>query len=59
MPGHVSLVFSLLEPTETGCLLGAVTVCESIEDRDVAAAYGLEEGANDSYDRIDEIVGTM
>jgi uncharacterized protein YndB with AHSA1/START domain len=58
--GHVTLEtarFEALPGDRTR--LTAQSVFQSVEDRDGMLQSGMEEGMNDSYDRLDELLETM
>ncbi|HEX2316604.1 MAG TPA: SRPBCC family protein [Thermomonospora sp.] len=57
MPGHVCLETVTFEPVEGDrTKLVAVSVFQSIEDRDGMAASGMEGGASESMDRLAEVL---
>jgi uncharacterized protein YndB with AHSA1/START domain len=56
-PGHVSLETLTLEDVEGGTLIRAESVYGSVEDRDGMAQSGMEEGVNDGYERLEELLG--
>ena len=53
-PGHVSVETLTLEERDGGTLLKGVSVFDSKEDRDGMLQSGMEEGAAETYDRLDE-----
>ncbi|OPY25147.1 MAG: hypothetical protein A4E27_01026 [Methanobacterium sp. PtaU1.Bin242] len=58
--GHVLLQtvkFEALPDNRTRMI--AQSVFQSVEDRDGMLQSGMEEGVNDSYDRLDEILKKM
>ncbi|CAM3175765.1 SRPBCC family protein [Stackebrandtia soli] len=55
-PGHVSLETASFTEVDGKTEFIGVSVFQSVEDRDAMAATGMEEGANEGYDRIDEIL---
>jgi uncharacterized protein YndB with AHSA1/START domain len=58
-PGHVSL--GTVTFTEYGdkTLLSLNTVYQSVEDRDLELQSGMEEGVNDSMERLDELLARL
>lgn len=60
MPGHVILETMTLEAQADGkTMLTVSSVFQSVADRDGMLHSGMEHGANDSYDRLDELLATM
>lgn len=58
--GHVSLEITKFEELPGGrTKLTAQDVFMSIADRDGMVQGGMEEGVNDSYDRLEELLATM
>jgi uncharacterized protein YndB with AHSA1/START domain len=56
-PGHVSLDSQKLEDIGNGrSRLTARTVFQSVADRDAMAESGMEEGVEDGYNRLDELL---
>jgi uncharacterized protein YndB with AHSA1/START domain len=58
-PGHVHLEVATFEPTEGGTRLTLNATYPSVESRDAAFESGMESGARESYERLDELVGTL
>jgi uncharacterized protein YndB with AHSA1/START domain len=58
MPGHVSLQTLTLEDRGGRTLLRANAVYQSVEDRDGHLANGMEEGMNEGYDRLEELLAS-
>lgn len=56
-PGHVSLEALTLEDVEGGTLITTNSVYQSVEARDGMAQSGMEEGVNDGYDQLEELLG--
>jgi uncharacterized protein YndB with AHSA1/START domain len=54
--GHVSLETMTLEERDGKTVLTAHTVFQSVADRDGMMQEGMEEGANESYDRLEELL---
>jgi uncharacterized protein YndB with AHSA1/START domain len=60
MPDSVSLEVLTLEPLEGGrTRLCAVSVVESVEDRDAFVAGGMETGIVEGYEQLDELLRTL
>jgi uncharacterized protein YndB with AHSA1/START domain len=58
--GHVCLETLTLEELPEGrTRLAAQSVFQSVADRDGALQSGMEGGVNESYERLDELLGTM
>jgi len=58
--GHVALETLTLEELPTGrTRLTAHSVFQSVADRDGALQSGMEEGINDSYERLAQLLKTM
>ena len=58
--GHVSLEITLFEELPNGrTKLTSQDVFMSVADRDGMLQSGMEEGVNDSYDRLEELLVTM
>jgi uncharacterized protein YndB with AHSA1/START domain len=57
MPGHVILETMTLEAQADGTTKVTVSsVFQSVADRDGMLSSGMEEGSNESYDRLDELL---
>lgn len=59
MPGHVVTDTLTLSEIDGGTLIRINSVFESIEDRDGMLRSGMEAGANETYDRLEELVATL
>lgn len=60
MPGHVILETMTLEPLADGKTRVTVSsVFQSVADRDGMLRSGMEQGSNESYDRLDELLATL
>jgi len=60
MPGHVVLETMILEAQAEGTTrLTVSSIFQSVADRDGMLSSGMDEGANESYDRLDELLATM
>lgn len=55
-PGHVSLETATLEEVDGRTHYRAVSVFQSIEDRDAMVKSGMEGGARETMDRLAELV---
>jgi len=56
MPGHVGLETAVLEESHGRTLMTATALFPSVEDRDANVANGMERGARETYDRLDEVI---
>lgn len=56
MPGHVTLETATLEEVTGKTKVTAVSVFQSVEDRDDMVASGMEGGARETYERLAEVV---
>ena len=56
VPGHVSLETMTLERRGTQTFVTAHSVFQSVEDRDGMMQGNMEEGVNETYDRLAEVV---
>ena len=60
MPGHVVLETMTLETQADGATrLTVSSVFQSVADRDGMLSSGMEQGANESYDRLAELLASM
>jgi uncharacterized protein YndB with AHSA1/START domain len=59
MPGHISVDTLTLVEQDGKTTLTSTTVFDSVEDRDGMLQSGMEAGANQSYDRLEELLATM
>lgn len=60
MPGHVILETMTLEAQPDGkTKLTVSSVFQSVADRDGMLSSGMEEGSNESYDRLEELLATL
>lgn len=60
MPGHVileTMTFEALAGNKTR--LVTASIYQSVEDRDTMIAYGMEEGAGESWDSLEELVQSL
>jgi uncharacterized protein YndB with AHSA1/START domain len=56
MPGHVSVETVTFETVGGKTKLTARAVYDSVEDRDGMLQSGMEEGMNETYERLDELL---
>jgi len=59
MPVHVSLWTVTFSERGGKTLLTHNTVYQSVEDRDLDLRSGMEEGADDSMDRLEELLARL
>ncbi len=59
MSGHVGLVTVTFEEEGSKTKLTETSLFPSVEDRDAVIQSGMEEGANETYDRFDELLVTL
>jgi uncharacterized protein YndB with AHSA1/START domain len=59
LPGHISVDTMTLEEVDGRTTVTANSVFDSKEDRDGMLQSGMEEGANESYDRLEELLATL
>lgn len=59
MPGHVALQKATFEERGSTTLLRMSSIFQSIEDRDGMIASGMESGANDSMERLEELLARL
>ncbi|WP_371405005.1 SRPBCC domain-containing protein [Kribbella sp. NBC_00662] len=55
-PGEVCIEKMTLEPTDSGVRLHQQSVFPSVDARDQSIEYGMENGINDSMDRLAELL---
>jgi uncharacterized protein YndB with AHSA1/START domain len=58
-PGHVSLETATFEEHDGKTLLRTNSVFQSVEDRDAMIQSGMEEGVNDSMERLEELIARL
>lgn len=58
-PGHVCLETITFGERGEATVVRQNTVYQSVEDRDAAVASGMEEGVNESMERLDELLGRL
>lgn len=59
MPGHIVTEALTLTEVDGGTLVRIVSTFASKEDRDGMLQSGMEIGANESYDQLDELLATL
>jgi uncharacterized protein YndB with AHSA1/START domain len=59
VPGHVSVQTATFEEHEGKTTLTARAVFDSVEDRDGMLQSGMEEGAAETYERLDAYLETL
>jgi uncharacterized protein YndB with AHSA1/START domain len=55
-PGVPALEWMTLEERDGRTYLTAVSLAPSVEARDMVVATGMESGARETYDRLEEVV---
>lgn len=58
-PGHICLETVTFAERGEAAVVTQNTVYQSVEDRDAAVASGMEEGINESMERLDELLGRL
>lgn len=58
-PGHISLETLTLEELDGKTRIRTNSVFQSVEDRDGMIQSGMEEGVNDSMERLDELLARL
>ena len=58
-PGHVSLESIRFEERDGKTIIRNHSVYQSVADRDGMIESGMEEGMNDGFDRLDELLTTL
>lgn len=59
IPGHIVTDTVTLTEVDEGTLLRIVSRFENVEDRDGLLREGMEAGANETYDRLEELLTTL
>jgi uncharacterized protein YndB with AHSA1/START domain len=59
VPGHVKLDTTTLEQRGDATLVRTVSAFQSVADRDAMVASGMERGARDSDERLDDLLTTL
>jgi hypothetical protein len=58
-PGHVSVETMTLEEQGERTLMTVHSVFDSVEDRDGMVASGMEEGATETYNRLEALLAEL
>lgn len=58
-PRHVSLETLTFEEREGNTIVRVNDVFQSVEDRDAMVESGMEEGLNEGYERLDELLARL
>ena len=58
-PGHVSLERLTLEERDGRTIARTHSVYQSVEARDAMVESGMEDGVNDGYERLDELLARL
>lgn len=59
MPGHVALQVATFEPVGNKTRVVAHMIFESVADRDGMVGSGMQEGSNESMERLAELLETL
>lgn len=59
LPGHVSMETTTFEDHDGGTRLTTTSVFQSIEDRDGMMQSGMQEGGDETMDRLGELLAKM
>lgn len=59
MPGHILLETITLTEKDGKTLLTDALVFQSVDDRDGMVQSGMEQGASDSWDRLETLISTL
>jgi len=59
LPGHISVETMTLDERDGMTTLTTTSVFTSVEDRDGMLQSGMEKGASETYDRLEEFVQTL
>ncbi len=59
VPGHVSLEALTFEARGDTTLVRVRSVFQSVEDRDAMIRSGMEQGLNEGYERLDELLARL
>ena len=60
VPGHVGLETGTLTTTADGkTLFESIALFPSVEDRDMNVQHGMEAGARETYQRLEEVVASL
>jgi uncharacterized protein YndB with AHSA1/START domain len=58
-PGHVSLEKLVLEERDGRTIMRNHSVYQTVEARDAMIASGMEDGVNDGFDRLDDLLARL
>jgi uncharacterized protein YndB with AHSA1/START domain len=56
MPGHVTLVIDKFADHDGSTIMTSITIFQSVEDRDQMLQWGMEEGSNETTNRLNELL---
>ncbi|MDQ6693340.1 MAG: SRPBCC family protein [Chloroflexota bacterium] len=59
LPGKVSLETTMYEDHDGGTKVTTISVFQSIEDRDAMMQSGMQEGGDETMDRLEELLAKM
>jgi uncharacterized protein YndB with AHSA1/START domain len=59
MPGHVGLETGTLTEVDGKTLFESIALFPSVEDRDMNVANGMEWGARETYQRLEEVIAGL
>ncbi len=59
MPGHVSVQTAMFEEQDGKTTLTTVSTFDTVEDRDGMLQSGMEQGAAETYERLDEYLAEL
>jgi len=59
MPGHILVEATTFEENGGTTTVTSTSVFDTIEDRDGMLDSGMEAGAAESYDRLEELLATL
>ena len=59
LPGKVSLETTLYEDYEGGTKVTTISVFQTVEDRDNMMQSGMQEGGDETMDRLEELLATV
>ena len=59
MPGHVGLETGTLTEQDGKTTFESIALFPSVEDRDMNVAHGMEGGARETYQRLEEVVAGL
>jgi uncharacterized protein YndB with AHSA1/START domain len=56
LPGHVTLYFDQFDEKDELTIMTSTTVFQSVEDRDQMLQWGMQEGATETTNRLNELL---